>query len=333
MKTVLRWVLGCAGALLLVAILFFWTGVPRLTEQPVFGMTWSHPYALSLGIDPWVGLQAALSDLNVKIVRLPAYWTEIEPERGRRNWAILDRQMDMLARAGAKAYVVVGRKQPRWPEFWTPEWVKRLPLADQEAAQLAYVQATVERYKNHRALAGWQVENEPGFGWGFGTEQLQSRGFIHQEMALVKKLDPEHLIYTSESGELSTWTSFRKQVDTVGISTYRVVTNPTFGTIRYWFVPPYAYARKAWLVSPWMKNVFVSEFQMEPWADQSLTELEFEEQFKTFDIKQMYKNFWFAERMRMKPVLFWGVEWWYWMKTTGHPEFWDMAKAFFAKHR
>lgn len=333
MKSVLRWILSSVALCLLVLFLFLWTGWSRLTEQPVFGVTWSHPYALSLGIDPWAGLQATLTDLHVKLFRLPAYWTEIEAERGRLDWSILDRQMDMLARSDAKAYVVVGRKQPRWPEFWAPEWTKTLPEADQETVQLAYVQATVERYKNHRALAGWQVENEPSFGWSFGTEALQSREFVTREMELVKKLDPKHLVYTSESGELSTWTRYRKSVDTVGISTYRVITSPRFGTIRYWFVPPYLYAHKAWLVRPWMKNIFVSEFQMEPWADTDLTNLTVEQQFKTFDTKQMDKNFWFAERMQLSPLLFWGTEWWYWMKTKGHPEFWDAAKLFFAKHQ
>jgi hypothetical protein len=333
MKQALRWILGGVALSLLVLFLFLWTGISRPTEQPVFGMTWSNPYASSLGIDPWSGLQATLDELHVKLFRIPAYWPDLQPEQGPYNWYTLDRQMRMLQDAGAKAYVVVGRKQPRWPEFWTPEWVMSLTPEKQEEAQLAYVEAVVGRYAKHPALAGWQVENEPSFGWGFGTEQLQSREFVQREMELVKKIDPRHLVYTSESGELSSWIRFRKSVDTVGISTYRVITNPRFGTIRYWFVPPYLYAHKAWLVRPWMKNIFVSEFQMEPWADQALTELTPEEQFKTFDTKQMEKNFWFAERMQLSPVLFWGAEWWYWMKTKGHPEFWDAAKLFFAKHQ
>lgn len=333
MSTLLRWIFGSALLLLLALFLFLWIGLAKPTDHPTFGITWSHTYAESLGIDPYIGLQASLNDFGVRIVRLPAYWTDIEPKRGTHRWTTLDRQMDLLSRVGAKAYLVVGRKQPRWPEFWTPEWVKSLDQREQERVQLAYVRAVVERYKNHPALGKWQVENEPGFGFGFGTEELQDRSFVAQEIALVKQLDPIHPVYTTESGELSTWTSFRKSVDTVGISTYRVVTSPLFGVIRYWFVPPYLYARKALLAKPWMPNIFVSEFQMEPWADTDLTRLTPEEQFITFDSKQMEKNFAFAERMQLSPVLFWGAEWWYWMKTKGHPEFWDMAKAFFAKHQ
>ena len=87
------------------------------------------------------------------------------------------------------------------------------------------------------------------------------------------------------------------------------------------------------LISPFVNETFVSEFQMEPWAEDSLTVTPIPEQFKTFDIKQMERNFDFADRMRINEIYFWGVEWWYWMKTKQRDDrFWNTAKQYIERH-
>lgn len=69
---------------------------------------------------------------------------------------------------------------------------------------------------------------------------------------------------------------------------------------------------------------------MEPWVHGDIREIKPEDQFYTFDIKQMEKNIVYAERLKLFEVDFWGAEWWYWMKTQkGHPEFWDRMKKVF----
>ncbi|MBD3252022.1 hypothetical protein GF380_06285 [Candidatus Uhrbacteria bacterium] len=189
----------------------------------------------------------------------------------------------------------------------------------------------MNRYKDHPALEAWQVENEILFP--FGICPKTKRSFFKQEVELVRSLDPDHPIYTTDSGELSTWIVVGSLVDRLGISTYRVVT--TVGGIvwRYRAIPPFWYARRAILARPFVGQVYVSEFQMEPWSDQSLADAPLEEQFRTFPIEQMKDNFHYAERMRFEEVYFWGVEWWYFMKTKKNDDrFWEMAKRFYASH-
>jgi hypothetical protein len=72
---------------------------------------------------------------------------------------------------------------------------------------------------------------------------------------------------------------------------------------------------------------------MEPWAEDSLTVTPLREQFHTFSIEQMQKNFSFAERMRFNEIYFWGAEWWWWMKVKQNDDrYWNLAKEFFQKH-
>jgi hypothetical protein len=158
--------------------------------------------------------------------------------------------------------------------------------------------------------------------------------FIRQEIELVRALDPIRPITTTDSGELSLWKDFGRNVDALGISVYRVVQSPAFGIWRYWFVPPYLYYRKSILVKPMgVRNIYVSEFQMEPWSDKPILETPIDEQMKSFDVAQMRSNFNFAERMQISPIDFWGIEWWYWMKEKqGHSEFWEEAREFFTKN-
>jgi hypothetical protein len=124
-----------------------------------------------------------------------------------------------------------------------------------------------------------------------------------------------------------------KKVDRLGSSVYRVVVGP-LGILRYWFVPPQAYLRKAQILNATMgvKDVYVSEFQMEPWVKATIPSSTLAEQAKTMDLDQFRKNAAFAKRMGIERVDFWGVEWWYWMKTVNdNPDMWNEAKSIFAK--
>lgn len=313
---------------------FLWVGIPSKTKGPLtLGMTFSIPQAESLGLDWKQTLRSSLDDLGIRHFRIPAYWSRIEHDRGVFTWSELDYQMDEIAKRGGKVLLAVGLKVPRWPECWWPQWAENLPKAEGNAARLAYITETVKRYDNHPALEGWQVENEALFKFGICPKPDQA--FFKEEIAHVRALNGPHPIVTTDSGELSTWTDTGPLVDSLGVSVYRVIRSDPWGAVfTYDLIPPYWYARRAQLLSPWMKNIFVSEFQMEPWFDRHPFDTPVSEQMETFDLRRMQKNFRFAERMRINTIYFWGVEWWYWMKEHHRdPRFWDMAKGFFDAHR
>lgn len=326
------------GAIAVIVFFYFFVGSSSVQRDTAYGITWSAPYARSLGIDSIAGLRAVLDDLHVKFFRIPVYWSEVEPEEGAFVWDEVSSELGMIAARGGKAILSVGLKQPRWPECWTPEWAKGRSLLDRERAEEAYLEATFRQFVDHPALQAWQIENEPYLGYGICP--ARSRGFLKREVELMRRLEADHFpdlahrhpLYSTDSGELSTWFRYSHLVDGLGVSIYRVVANPWLGVWRYRVVSPIFYTRKAALLRGITGTVYVSEFQMEPYATKSLPELSLDEQFKTFDIKQMADNTSFAERVDLPEIYFWGAEWWYWMKTKkNHPEFWNTMKTFFAR--
>jgi hypothetical protein len=320
--------LGCA-IIALLAIL--WIGDPntKTTGPMQVGVTFSAPYARELSLDWRETLTETLDDLGVRYFRIPAYWSIVEPKKGLFSWTETDYEMDEIAARNGNVTLAIGAKLPRWPECWIPVWAQSLSAADEHTARLLYVQKVVERYRAHPALEAWQVENEALFP--FGVCPKPDRAFLKEEIALVRSLDPNHPVFTTDSGELSTWLSVGPLADGLGVSTYRVVLTPQKKILRYTWIPPYWYARHALLVSAFVKGVYISEFQMEPWASVIIDPVT--TQSKTFSTAQMMDNFAYADRMRIQRISFWGVEWWWWMKVKHNDSsFWDLARTYFHTH-
>lgn len=319
-------VAALGGICLLVLGILFING-PTPIGNVEYGATFSRPYARDeLGLDADTVLAAALDDLGIRRFRLGAYWQFIEPRRGDWNFTDLDRDIQTIQDRNGTIVLAIGNKLPRWPECWQPSWWKTLSQEEQRAETLAYIQTVVERYRNTPAVVAWQIENEPHFAYGDCPKSDMT--FLREETALVRRLDPSRRVVTTDSGELSTWTTFGDSIDQLGISVYRVVRNPLIGTWRYWFVPPSFYRRKAEFLKPFgASSIYVSEFQMEPWSNQPLPSTPIDDQLKTFDLKQMRQNIDFAKNMGISPIDLWGIEWWYWMKEKhDRPEFWNEAK-------
>ena len=335
MHSILRLIsyLGIAIAVILLFVSgFLFVGWPSKTKQVEYGTTFSRPYAEELGLDANEALKATLDDLGLRRFRIPAYWGIIQPKEHEWYFNDLDLDIQTIGDRGGKVVLAIGEKLPRWPECWGPTWWKSQPRGEQRRYTLNYIETVVRRYRDNPAITAWQIENEPHFEYGDCPKP--DYPLIRQEIELVHALDPTRPVVTTDSGELSLWTDFGRSVDALGISVYRVVQSPTFGIWRYWFVPPYLYFRKSLLVKPMgVRNVYVSEFQMEPWSNKPILETPLDEQMKSFDTSQMRSNFNFAEQMQISPIDFWGVEWWYWMKEKqGHPEFWEEAKEFFTMY-
>ncbi|KAA0206608.1 hypothetical protein EDM68_01905 [Candidatus Uhrbacteria bacterium] len=328
------WISILAGLALLC---FFFAGSPPPADTD-YGFTWSITYARTLGLDPDRGLETALRDLAPDRIRIPAYWREIEAKRGTYDFSALDRQLDIAARFETPVILAVGSRVPRWPECWEPDWAARLSdVSERHRVQLAYLVALYARYKDHPAVAAWQVENESFFDYYAACPGL-TRGIVLDEMRFVRgeeaKRDTPRPVYTTDSGEWSLWIGFAGETDGVGVSVYRAVATEYFGTLRHWYITPMLYWRKAQLLKPFIGEVYISEMQMEPWTLREIQNTPLLDQFKTFDLAQMERSFRYATRLGLPAVDFWGVEWWLWMKETqGHPEFWEKGKAFFDGQR
>jgi hypothetical protein len=158
------------------------------------GASFSPLRASAAGLD-WRQAYTDLLALDLDPIRLSAYWDAID----RDGYGDLDWLLDGAARAGRSVVLTVGMKGIGWPEFYIP--ARLAPPAPRGAdvgaaspalatAVLEFGVATVERYKNHPALARWQVENEPldrsgPNRWWIGPELLE------REVQAVRGADPD----------------------------------------------------------------------------------------------------------------------------------------------
>ncbi|MEK9152212.1 MAG: beta-galactosidase [Patescibacteria group bacterium] len=323
--------LGLAGLVSLAMILgIFFVGVVRDNlelehKEVAFGATFSKKYAEFLGLD-WKTVYAALlEDLQVKKIRIPAYWDDIEPEPGVYSFSTVDWQIDQAERHGATVVLAIGRKLPRWPECYSPQWAKGLDESLLKTRILSMIEAVVKHYKKRAIITAWQVENEPFFA--FGECPPPDRDFLKHEVAVVRALDFRPVIIT-ESGELSTWLDAAGIADIVGISTYRTVWNRFVGYF-YWPITPSAYQRRADQVNSLVDKIIITELQAEPWFGSSTASTSpLADQLKLMNPDRLAQNISFARRIGFSEVYLWGVEWWYWLKQNGHPEMWDAGRTF-----
>lgn len=299
----------------------------RAPQPMTFGITFSPSYAANLGLDWRSAYLALLDDLNVRRIRLPAYWEDIEWRPDEFHFDELDWMINEASKRSANIILAIGFKLPRWPECHAPAWAHELPESERKQRILHFMRAVVERYRTAPALDAWQVENEPLLEF-FGACPKPDREFLKQEISLVRALD-EHPIIVTESGELSTWLRTIGLADYLGISMYRVSWNPYLGYIFYPLSPGF-YRFRANAVRPFTKKIIVTELQAEPWVIQGIINTPLDEQFRSMNAARLIDNINFVHRAGFTEVYFWGVEWWYWLKEKQNiSEFWDIGKTIF----
>jgi len=186
---------------------------PDARRDVEFGVTYSPRYAASLGLDPEALYAEMLDELGVRHVRLPAYWDELEPEPGVFDFAGVDPYLEAARARGVGVVLVVGYKQPRWPECYPPPWAADLPTEQLREHILALVGAVVTHARAYPNVTMWQVENEPfrTFGECRGFDVLTPE-LVAEEMRIIKALDPRPVLMT-DTGELSTWVTAMRLSD------------------------------------------------------------------------------------------------------------------------
>ncbi len=331
----------------LALYIFFWTAdffFSTPATNLTYGVTFSPLYAEQLGLDPQSVYQSLLTDLQVKHLRIPVNWDRVEKSPGKYDFSEYDKMLDEARVENAQVILAIGYKVPRWPECTPPAWASSSQKVLEEQIK-AYLQASVEHFKNltfgqnlatasglknQPVIVAWQVENEPLLP--FGNCQIFGDNFLEQEVNLVKAADSRPVVLT-DSGELGMWVTAMKYSDLMGTSLYRVVWNPIFGYFTY-PLPPLYYNLKARvtqaLFAPLSHGVFVSELQAEPWSPgKPITKVAIPDQIKGFSLPDFQNVIKFTAKTEISEQYLWGVEWWYYMKENGHPEYWNFAKTLF----
>jgi len=312
--------------LLVATVVYFNYGSAPTPDKIVWGVGFSENHAERLGLDWKETYLAILNELPFEVVRLNSYWDRIEKQQGDYDFSNLDFMTEEATKRNKKIVLVLGRRQPRWPECHIPGWAMDLPAEEQEAFVLAHTRRVVERYKDVDAIVSWQVENE-FFLDIFGDCPMKKEGFLDREIELVRSLD-ERPITLTDSGELSWWIPTARRADIFGTTMYRSVYNPVLHYVSYPMRPVYYYKRaKIVQALTGFDRMIISELQLEPWSREGLASLDTTEiNYKTMTPEDMLKNIQYAERSGVDEIYVWGPEWWYYMKTVRDiPDFWEQG--------
>ena len=300
-------------------------------EEIIYGMSFNTPYARELGLEWNEAYDAILDDLGVRHLRLAAHWPMVEPIPNVYNFEELDYQIERAEEVGAEVVFAVGRRLPRWPECHTPEWVKEMELIERNSAQLRYMEAVVNRYKDSPTIVNWQIENEPFLAvFAFDHCGDLDTDFLDREIELVRKLDPTRPISVTDSGNLGLWYGAYTRGDIFGTSVYVHFWNPELGQFRTWLTP-WFYRAKDNLMGVLFgeKETVLIELSAEPWLLEPIVDVPLDVQFTRMNLQKFEDILKYAEGTHYEKQYLWGAEWWYWLALQDRPEMWERGKKLF----
>ncbi|PIP32050.1 hypothetical protein COX24_00315 [bacterium (Candidatus Gribaldobacteria) CG23_combo_of_CG06-09_8_20_14_all_37_87_8] len=316
--------------ILLAAFISFlfvvFTNYGKQKQSFIYGTTYDPWYAMSLGLNWKTTYLEILDDLGVKYLRLSTFWDQIEPIRDQYYWNDFEWMLNEADKRGVRVIMAIGRKLPRWPECHDPSWLGELNEETLKQEQMEMLKKAVIKLKEHPSIEVWQVENEAFFP--FGICPLADPRFVKKEIELVRSLDPNRIIITSDSGEVGNWIIPGYLADKLAISMYRKVRLGWSGYV-VWPVPAWYYRLKASLVGLDHNDVWGTELQAEPWAPGPLHLQTKEELEKTMSPKRLINNIQYAKKAGLERVYLWGVEWWAYEKERGNDWYWEYAKKLY----
>ena len=278
---------------------------------------------------------------KVDLVRLSAYWDELEPREDAYDFSSLDWQIAEAASKQIPIVLTVGMKAPRWPEYFIPAWILRrlrVPKGSDVSRNvylrqrtLRFIEVVVRRYRDEKMIRYWQVENEPldrvgpGFWW-IGP------AFVKQEVELVRRLDAMRrpVILTTVTYPNPMLRNFMylfmrhdtidealRLGDILGVNVYPVVGHRWLVKKSYYWTTPEE--RKQYLAGLLKrarrarKPVWVTELQAEPWEPNLLVYTE-QEPPPTGDPAMLQPTIEELRPLGIEAVFLWGAEYWQFRK-------------------
>jgi hypothetical protein len=334
-KLVRAILLGLFLLLVTPFIVFFFIR-PKPAKDINYGITYSHKYAEQMGMN-WKDVYLKiLDDMNTKNLRLVVYWDETEKEMDTYDYSIIKWQLDEAEKRNVNVILTMGRKVPRYPECFEPDWWKNISSEDIRNEELyAYIFRTIKELKGYKSIKMWQVENEPFFP--FGTCLPIKKEVVEKEIAVARGMDSRPIL-VQDSGEGGFWFPSYKMADYLGISMYRKIWydfwGVFFGRFIYFQYPLsyWSYKIRANVFGVPPEKIIVTELQAEPWGPGLNPTSTEEEKEKTMSRIDFLATINYAQKTGFKDLYLWGAEWWLWEKeVNGNPFYWDTAKALFRK--
>lgn len=327
-----KWIIRTA-----IHVLFVFLFITILAWRPVpddiqYGMSFNTLYARELGLDWQVTYDAILDDLEVRHLRLAAHWPMTEPLPGTYNFAELDYQISRARDVGAEVILAVGRRLPRWPECHIPAWARDLSWEEKQDHLRSYIEEVITRYQHEPHIKYWQVENEPYLEvFAFEHCGPLDEDFLHEEIELVRSLDPTRPILVTDSGNLGTWFGAYSAGDAFGTSVYIHFWNPELGQFRT-VLPPWFYRVKdnVMRLRYGPQETMLIELAAEPWLLEPIVDVPVETQLTRMNLDMIKDSVDYARNTRYSKQYLWGGEWWYWLKQEhGKDDIWEWARVLY----
>ncbi|MBU1038719.1 beta-galactosidase [Patescibacteria group bacterium] len=317
----------------LIILLVIVVGLVRLktwpkNNQPLLVATFSAEQARYLGLDVFESYEKIIRELKPKQIRLQANWDDIEKQSGQFDFVELDSLISLAKQNNIAVTLAIGRKLPRWPECHDPDWLKNLRPDEVDERLFSMLEQVVAHYQANEAIVRWQLENEPLFT--FGNCPVPNWHRLVKEVNLLRRLDSSRPILLTDSGELSAWWETASLADVQGVTLYRVTWNPLTGYFTY-PLPAVWYRLKAALASLWVKDIIISELQLEPWAPDGLNNITYEQVQKSMSLARFNNNVNYFYKIGFNEGFVWGIEWWLKADQLGWPEYWQAGLKIFNK--
>lgn len=296
-----------------------------MIQPDKFGVSFSAKQCRNFKLDSAETLTWLVEEAGFRRFRLMSYWNEHEKSPGKYDFAELDKQIEIIAKAGGVVTLCLGARQPRWPENHWPNWAWELPKQQRSAALLKYIEVVVSRYKTQKCIISYQLENEALLK-SFGERPEVDRARLRQEFKLVRTLDPSRPIIMSTS---TSWgIPIRRPIpDIVGFSYYQVLYSSAKKKYTTAFHKPWLDRWRKFLIKLiHRKPSFIHELQLEPWGPTAIWKMSSTEQAKSMGVEQIAQNVSLAKKVQANPIDLWGGEWWYWRHKQGDKEIWQAVK-------
>lgn len=326
------------------------------------------PVQVGTSFSPWraeyLGLDyksafVRLEAMHFRVIRLSAYWDEVD----RDGYDQLDWLMSEAEHSHQPVVLTVGMKALGWPEFFIPDSARSgEPISrGQDMATdsgiregaLGFVDETVLRYRDNRALVAWQIENEP-FNRAGPDRLWIDATFVRDEIASARELDGHHrpmivnafshfnvvfdnasarqgfdlrqvLGFDADSAEVD-GLSVLNRGDILGLDVYTAIGYEFLGQTRMshpdadW---PDRLAKVGDLARRQGKQAWITEAQAEPW-ESSASSYRNPKSTSPQAIRNIFAN---LKEAGYTTILFWGSEYWLSREDRGDTRWVDTVKA------
>jgi len=338
----------------------FWKRLPiRPRGHTLLGFSFRPRQIEAFGLDARATLEALLIH-DFDVVRLPAYWNQIEPSVGKFDTKELDWQLEAIERARKRVIISVGAiKNFGYPEFFVPRHQLERSLTEGSlvrssthaallVAAMRFIQRVVERYRDRPSIVAWQLEHEAVDPLGVEHSWRLAVDFVQHELAALREADPSRPVMmngflpTSSVVRLSQWWRTRDQGDSLAVATQLA------DIVGIDFYPRHALlalgARTLYLDGgrlPWQravtralvddvrrrgKRLMVAEGQAEPW--EAVTLPPNPERGAMFSCRpgDAIRNYntamaWSGHDAPLYAYLFWGADYWILRDRSGDPSY------------